>query len=179
VIALATRQFLLAEVNHRVAHSLLILALDGRAEAKAAKDKASKDLLSEVQTRIYAISAVHQWLYSSGGAIFVDLGKYLPGQLGNIETAMRDEGRAASLEVPDTTASYSQPPIIVMGAAPKKSRRYSYHILSKSRRGAIGQPAAPLISPPLRSTLREKRHLISWDSRNSFPRRGGQSARER
>jgi two-component sensor histidine kinase len=66
-------------------------------QAHAAKDKASKDVLSEVQTRIYAISAVHQRLYNSGDANSVDLSEYLPGLLGNIETAMRDEGRAASL----------------------------------------------------------------------------------
>ena len=90
-------EVLLAEVNHRVANSLTIVASMVGLQAHAAKDKASKDLLSEVQTRIYAISAVHQRLYSSGDTNFVDLSEYLSGLLGNIETAMRDEGRAASL----------------------------------------------------------------------------------
>ncbi|MGZ7033296.1 MAG: histidine kinase dimerization/phosphoacceptor domain -containing protein, partial [Thermoanaerobaculia bacterium] len=35
-------------------------------QANAAKDSASKDALSEVQTRISAIAAVHQRLYNSG-----------------------------------------------------------------------------------------------------------------
>jgi two-component sensor histidine kinase len=90
-------EVLLAEVNHRVANSLSIVASMVGLQANAARDKASKDALSEVQTRIYAISAVHQRLYSSGDANFVDLSEYLSGLLGNIETAMRDEGRAASL----------------------------------------------------------------------------------
>jgi two-component sensor histidine kinase len=90
-------EVLLAEVNHRVANSLTIVASMVGLQAHAAKDKASKDLLSEVQTRIYAISAVHQRLYSSGDTNSVDLSEYLSGLLGNIETAMRDEGRAASL----------------------------------------------------------------------------------
>ena len=90
-------EVLLAEVNHRVANSLSIVASMVRLQANAAKDKASKDALSEVQTRIYAISAVHQRLYSSGDTNFVDLSEYLSGLLGNVETAMRDEGRAASL----------------------------------------------------------------------------------
>jgi two-component sensor histidine kinase len=90
-------EVLLAEVNHRVANSLTMVASMVRLQANAAKDKASKDLLSEVQTRIYAISAVHQRLYSSGEANFVDLSEYLSGLLGNVETAMRDEGHSASL----------------------------------------------------------------------------------
>jgi two-component sensor histidine kinase/CHASE3 domain sensor protein len=90
-------EVLLAEVNHRVANSLSIVASMVGLQANATKDKASKDLLSEVQTRIYAISAVHQRLYSSGDMNFVDLSEYLSGLLGNIETAMRDEGSAASL----------------------------------------------------------------------------------
>jgi two-component sensor histidine kinase/CHASE3 domain sensor protein len=90
-------EVLLAEVNHRVANSLSMVASMVRLQANAAKDKASKDSLSEVQTRIYAISAVHQRLYSSGDTNFVDLSEYLSGLLANVETAMRDEGRAASL----------------------------------------------------------------------------------
>jgi two-component sensor histidine kinase/CHASE3 domain sensor protein len=90
-------EVLLAEVNHRVANSLAIVASMVQLQANATKDRASKDALSEVQTRIYAISAVHQRLYSSGDANFVDLSEYLSGLLGNIETAMRDEGHAASL----------------------------------------------------------------------------------
>ena len=88
---------LLAEVNHRVANSLSIVASMVGLQAHAAPDRASKDLLSEVQTRIYAISAVHQRLYSSGDANSVDLSEYLSGLLGNIETAMREQGRAATL----------------------------------------------------------------------------------
>ena len=90
-------EVLLAEVNHRVANSLSIVASMIGLQANATKDQATKDLLREVQNRIYAISAVHQRLYSSGDTNFVDLKEYLGALLSNIETAMRDEGRAASL----------------------------------------------------------------------------------
>lgn len=90
-------EVLLAEVNHRVANSLSMVASMVRLQANEATDKASKDSLREVQTRIYAISAVHRRLYSSGDTNFVDLHEYLSGLLGNVETAMRDEGHAASL----------------------------------------------------------------------------------
>jgi two-component sensor histidine kinase/CHASE3 domain sensor protein len=90
-------ELLLAEVNHRVANSLSIVASLVGLQANAAKDQGSKELLHEVQNRIYAISSVHQRLYSSGDANGVDLGEYLSGLLTNIEASMRDEGRAASL----------------------------------------------------------------------------------
>jgi two-component sensor histidine kinase len=90
-------EVLLAEVNHRVANSLSIVASMVQLQANAARDKASKDSLSEALARIYAISAVHKRLYSSGDTSFVDLSEYLSGLLSNVETAMRDEGRAASL----------------------------------------------------------------------------------
>jgi len=90
-------ELLLAEVNHRVANSLSIVSSMVGLQANAAKDQGSKDLLREVQNRIYAISSVHQRLYGSGDANVVDLGEYLSGLLANIEASMRDEGRAASL----------------------------------------------------------------------------------
>ena len=90
-------ELLLAEVNHRVANSLSMVAAMVRLQANAAGDQASKEALSEVQTRIFAISAVHKRLYTSGDTKFVDLSEYLSGLLGNVETAMRDEGRTASL----------------------------------------------------------------------------------
>jgi len=90
-------ELLLAEVNHRVANSLSMVAAMVRLQANAAKDPASKEALSEVQTRIFAISAVHKRLYSSGDTKFVDLSEYLSALLGHVETSMRDEGRAASL----------------------------------------------------------------------------------
>jgi len=91
-------EVLLAEVNHRVANSLSMVASMVRLQANEAKDKASKDALSEVQTRIYAISAVHRRLYSSGDTKFVELDEYLSALLGNVEAAMRGEGHAASLK---------------------------------------------------------------------------------
>jgi two-component sensor histidine kinase len=91
-------EVLLAEVNHRIANSLSMVASTVRLQANASKDKAVKEALSEVQTRIYAISAVHQRLYSTGETNVVDLSEYLSGLLRNVETAMRDEGHAASLK---------------------------------------------------------------------------------
>jgi two-component sensor histidine kinase/CHASE3 domain sensor protein len=90
-------EVLLAEVNHRVANSLSMVAALVRLQSNGISDQAAKDALSETQGRIDAISAVHKSLYSSGDARFVDLEQYLSGLLGNVETSMRNEGHGASL----------------------------------------------------------------------------------
>jgi two-component sensor histidine kinase len=90
-------EVLLAEVNHRVANSLSMVAALVRLQSNGITDQAAKDALSETQGRIDAISAVHKSLYSSGDARFVDLEQYLSGLLANVETSMRNEGHGASL----------------------------------------------------------------------------------
>ena len=83
---------LLAEVNHRVANSLSLVASLVRLQANAVTDQAAKDALAETQARINAISLVHKRLYSSGDVRFVALDEYLSGLLEHLETSMRDEG---------------------------------------------------------------------------------------
>jgi two-component sensor histidine kinase/CHASE3 domain sensor protein len=90
-------EVLLAEVNHRVANSLSMVAALVRLQSNGIKDQVAKDALNETQGRIDAISAVHKSLYSSGDARFVDLDQYLSGLLSNVETSMRNEGHGASL----------------------------------------------------------------------------------
>ncbi len=90
-------EVLLAEVNHRVANSLAMVSSLVRLQSRTITDKAAQDALKETQARIDAIASVHKSLYSSGDARFVDFDEYLSSLLGNIETAMRDEGHGASL----------------------------------------------------------------------------------
>lgn len=90
-------EVLLAEVNHRVANSLFMVASMVHMQSSASTDKAVKDALSEVESRIQAISSVHKRLYSSGDSQFVDLDEYLSTLLSNVEAAMQDEGHHAAL----------------------------------------------------------------------------------
>jgi two-component sensor histidine kinase len=90
-------EVLLAEVNHRVANSLAMVSSLVRLQSRTITDKAAQDALKETQARIDAIASVHKSLYSSGDARFVDFDEYLSSLLGNIETAMREEGHGASL----------------------------------------------------------------------------------
>jgi two-component sensor histidine kinase len=90
-------EVLLAEVNHRVANSLSLVASLVHMQAHALGDTVAKEALQETEARILAIASVHQRLYSSGDSRFVDLEEYLSSLLSNVETAMRNEGHGASV----------------------------------------------------------------------------------
>jgi two-component sensor histidine kinase len=91
-------EVLVAEVNHRVANSLALVAALVKLQANALKDQAAKDALGETQARILAISSVHKRLYSSGDVRFVELDEYLSGLLDQLATSLRAEGLGASLK---------------------------------------------------------------------------------
>jgi two-component sensor histidine kinase/CHASE3 domain sensor protein len=90
-------EMLVAEVNHRVANSLQLVAGLVKLQSNAVKDVAAKEALAETQERIYAISHIHKSLYNSGDVRFVALDEYLRGLLHHLETSMRAEGHTASL----------------------------------------------------------------------------------
>ena len=90
-------EVLLAEVNHRVANSLTLVASLVRLQANALKDKAAKDALDETQGRILAVSLIHKRLYTSGDVRFVDLAEYLGSLLDHLETSMRAEGHGGTM----------------------------------------------------------------------------------
>ena len=72
---------LLAEVNHRVANSLSLVASLVTLQANALTDKAAKEALGETYARILAISLVHKRLYTAGDVRFVALDEYLSSLL--------------------------------------------------------------------------------------------------
>jgi two-component sensor histidine kinase len=91
-------EVLLAEVNHRVANSLQLVAALVRMQAHAVTDTAAKDALRETQSRIKAISLIHKSLYTSGDVKSVALNDYLGAMLSNLETAMKKDGHTAVLK---------------------------------------------------------------------------------
>ena len=91
-------EVLLAEVNHRVANSLQLVAALVRMQMRSVTDAAAKDALAETQSRINAISLIHKSLYTSGDVTNVALNDYLGAMLGNLETAMKKDGHTAILK---------------------------------------------------------------------------------
>lgn len=85
-------EVLLAEVNHRVANSLSLVASLVRLQGNALADRGAKDALDETYARILAIASVHKRLYSSADVRFVALDEYLAGLLDQLSALMRREG---------------------------------------------------------------------------------------
>ena len=90
-------ELLLAEVNHRVANSLALVASLVRLQANAISDPVAKEALGETQARIYAVAAVHKRLYSSHDVMVVALDEYLTGLLDHLAASMRSAGHGTSL----------------------------------------------------------------------------------
>jgi two-component sensor histidine kinase len=91
-------EVLLAEVNHRVANSLQLVAALVRMQVRSVTDASARDALLETQSRINAISLIHKSLYTSGDVTSVALNDYLGAMLANLETAMKKEGHTAILK---------------------------------------------------------------------------------
>lgn len=90
-------EVLLAEVNHRVANSLQMVASLVKLQANTITDEAAKKALAETQARIYAVGLIHTRLYSSGDVRQVALDEYLASLLDHLATSMRSEGHGASV----------------------------------------------------------------------------------
>ena len=95
--ALDRAELLLAEVNHRVANSLAMVASLVRLQGRASKEPSVQEALAETQGRINAIAAVHKRLYESGDVGLVALDEYLSGLLEGLATTMRAEGHGGAL----------------------------------------------------------------------------------
>jgi two-component sensor histidine kinase len=90
-------EVLLAEVNHRVANSLSLVASLVTLQSKAVSDQSAKDALAETEARIYAIASVHKRLYTSGDVHSVALDEYLASVLDHLADSLREKGSGASL----------------------------------------------------------------------------------
>lgn len=92
-------ELLLSEVNHRVANSLALVASMVRLQARAAKNQAAKDVLTETEARISAVAMVHKKLYASGDVRDVDLREFITSMVSQLEIAMQDQGHTSELKV--------------------------------------------------------------------------------
>lgn len=96
-------EVLLAEVNHRVANSLALVASMVGLQARATTSAETKAALQETQARISAVSVVHKKLYTSGNVQSVALAEYLPSLLVQLEASMQASGHQSFLK-PDIAA---------------------------------------------------------------------------
>jgi len=92
-------EILLAEVNHRVANSLAMVAALVRMQTNAIADKTAKAALGETQARILAIAGVHRRLYTSDDVRVVEIDEYLKGLASELAISMQEAGHQAHLRV--------------------------------------------------------------------------------
>jgi two-component sensor histidine kinase len=77
---------LLAEVNHRVANSLTLVASLIGLQTRSLQSNAAKTALEEARARVHAIAMVHRRLYDGGDVREVALDEYLSGLLEQFKT---------------------------------------------------------------------------------------------
>ncbi len=88
-------EMLLAEVNHRVANSLTMVASMVGMQARASGSEEVRKILSNTQARINAVGTVHKQLYSTTEVQTIALDDFLPKLVEDIEGSMRGEGLSA------------------------------------------------------------------------------------
>ncbi len=91
-------ELLLAEVNHRVANSLALVASMVGLQSRAASSEETRLALTETRSRISAVALVHKELYVSGDIHSIALEGFLSGLLQHLEVSMRDAGHKALLK---------------------------------------------------------------------------------
>lgn len=90
---------LLAEVNHRVANSLSLVASLIGLQTRALDSEAAKAALDEARSRVQAIALVHRRLYDGGDAREVALDEYVASLLEQFKTAIDAGGISLRYEL--------------------------------------------------------------------------------
>jgi two-component sensor histidine kinase len=83
-------EVLLAEVNHRVANSLALVAAMIRLQVSSSKSDEVKEALAETQGRIAAIAGMHRSLYTSDDVRHVEMDKYLGTLVNEVQGTVTD-----------------------------------------------------------------------------------------
>jgi len=88
-------EILLAEVNHRVANSLALVAALIRLQVSASESDDVRNALAETQARISAIAGMHRSLYTSDDVREVEMDRYLSSLVAELaETMAKDRGQS-------------------------------------------------------------------------------------
>jgi two-component sensor histidine kinase/CheY-like chemotaxis protein len=90
-------EILLAEVNHRVANSLALVAALIRLQASSHEDEAVKMALSETQARISAIASMHRSLYTTDDVRRVEMDRYIATLASELQESMAKDRRKSNI----------------------------------------------------------------------------------
>lgn len=90
-------EILLAEVNHRVANSLALVAALIRLQVSGHEDEAVKAALTETQARIQAIASMHRSLYSADDVRQVEMDRYIATLTSELAESMAKDRRKSNI----------------------------------------------------------------------------------
>jgi two-component sensor histidine kinase len=90
---------LLAEVNHRVGNSLMLIASLVRLQIRSDDNPKVKAALSEIEARIAAIASLHRSLYTSDDVRSVDLKPYLQSMLNALSDSLNADRSARTISL--------------------------------------------------------------------------------
>jgi PAS domain S-box-containing protein len=75
--SLEEKEILIDEIHHRVKNNMNVVSSILKLQANSIEDERTKDILKESQSRIYAMSAIHETLHGSENLSEIDLKNYL------------------------------------------------------------------------------------------------------
>ena len=95
---LRTKDVLLAELEHRVANSLQIIAGILLMKARTVKSEETRLHLHDAHSRVMSVAAVQQQLHASGSSGLIEIAPYLSSLCKTLATSMIGETRPISLK---------------------------------------------------------------------------------
>jgi two-component sensor histidine kinase len=95
--ALAERELLLREVNHRVKNSLQLVLSMLSLQGSEFREAGAKELFAKAIARVTAIASIHERLYQDNDPLTIDMQTYLSGLCAELERAGIGDERHANL----------------------------------------------------------------------------------
>lgn len=95
--ALAERDLLLREVNHRVKNSLQLVLSMLSLQGNEFREAGAKELFAKAIARVTAIASIHERLYQDNDPLTIDMQTYLTGLCAELERAGIGEERPVAL----------------------------------------------------------------------------------
>ncbi|MCF6367736.1 sensor histidine kinase [Rhizobium halophilum] len=108
-------EVLLAEVNHRVANSLALVAALIRLQVSNSKSEDVKEALTETQARITAIAGMHRSLYTSDDVRTVEMDKYLGTLVKEVQNSVNMEQQGPTIQLKADPLSLSSDRAVSVG----------------------------------------------------------------
>ncbi|MBT4286421.1 MAG: hypothetical protein HOD92_03725, partial [Deltaproteobacteria bacterium] len=97
--SLKEKETLLHEIHHRVKNNLTVVSSLLNLQANSINDDRLKEILKESQSRIYAMSTVHETLYGSENLAEIDLKLYLSKISGTLIQTYIDDPAKVTLKI--------------------------------------------------------------------------------